>query len=396
MKKKKLFLLASLAALAMTSCSSFDEPAALDGDGMPLTRAGETRAAVTVTTETGLRNALNNSTASPINVKGDLALSSNLEINRAVTISSVNGGKIVSTAPIVCKASVTFKDLVIDATTPRGSGAINIAAEGIDVTLNNTQVKQNTAGTSDNMSNEGIGILYQAYTNVNLRLENNSVLTLPNNYVRGICLSPTSATVIKKLEIVDSKIIMGTDLSNPAVYARGISLSYIKTTDNLPILIKNSVIEGGYYAINTYGNTSVLNFNVENSTLNGRCGFNVWTPNTTATIKGGTIIGQNPYMGGWEEFANVKINDGANNCTFTFDGTTFEMYRKVGNQYNSQLMVMTGGTNTTLRFLGSVNVYDYTKQTLHFLGGSGDVTSINVSGLGNIHLVEANPNAQIY
>lgn len=394
MKKKKLFLLASLAAaLAMTSCSSFDEPAALDDGGMPLTRSGSRTAPVS--TEADLRDALEFG-ESDITITGDITLTQALEINNPVSISGTAGKKITSSAPIICKANVTFKDLVIDATTPRGSGAINIAAEGIDVILNNTQVKQNTAGTSDNMSNEGIGILYQAYTNVNLRLENNSVLTLPNNYVRGICLSPTSATVIKKLEIVDSKIIMGTDLSYPATYGRGISLSYIKTTPNFPILIKNSVIEGGYYAINTYGSTSVLNFNVENSTLNGRCGFNVWTPNTTANIKGGTIIGQNPYMGEWENFANVMINNGANNCTFNFDGTTFEMYRKKGNPYNQQQMVMTGGTNTTLNFEGSVKVYDFSKLTTTFITGSGSVTQINCTGWQNIDLVVANSEASIF
>lgn len=394
MKKKKLFLLASLAAaLAMTSCSSFDEPAALDGNGMPLTRSGEN--SYPVYSEADLRNALEFG-ETDITIASDITLTQALEINDPVSINGTAGKKITSSAPIICKANVTFKDLVIDATTPRGTGAINIAAEGIDVTLNNTQVKQNTAGTSDNMSNEGIGILYQAYTNVNLRLENNSVLTLPNNYVRGICLSPTSATVIKKLEIVDSKIIMGTDLSNPATYGRGISLSYIKTTQNLPILIKNSVIEGGYYAINTYGSTSVLNFNVENSTLNGRCGFNVWTPNTTANIKGGTIIGQNPYMGEWENFANVMINNGANNCTFNFDGTTFEMYRKEGNPYNQQQMVMTGGTNTTLNFEGSVKVYDYSKLTTTFITGAGSVTQINCTGWQNIDLVVANSEASIF
>lgn len=58
MKKKKLFLLASLAALAMTSCSSFDEPAALDGDGMPLTRSGE-RAVFEVNSQSDLILALN-------------------------------------------------------------------------------------------------------------------------------------------------------------------------------------------------------------------------------------------------------------------------------------------------------------------------------------------------
>ena len=80
MKKKKLFLLASLAALAMTSCSSFDEPAALDGDGMPLTRSGE-RAVTRVESQEDLEDALADKASA-------IYIASSFNLTQSVTIIS--------------------------------------------------------------------------------------------------------------------------------------------------------------------------------------------------------------------------------------------------------------------------------------------------------------------
>ena len=99
MKKKKLFLLASLAAaLAMTSCSSFDEPAALDDGGMPLTRSGER--AQTVTSEAALKRAVQ-FRESEIVIGGNFTMTETLQLNYPVTISGTEGVTLTTKAPIV-------------------------------------------------------------------------------------------------------------------------------------------------------------------------------------------------------------------------------------------------------------------------------------------------------
>lgn len=391
--KKNLFFLMSLAALAMTSCNSFENPPEMMNDGeLILTRAGES--VFNATNEAAFKRAVRDKKAS-IAIGADFTLTSDIELNYPVTIYGTTGKTLSTTASIVCTSDVTFKDLTIDATTSRGTGAITLAAENINVVLNNTKLTQRTAGAGDNLSSVGIGILYTAYNN-SLRVENNSEIVLPNSYVRAICLSPETVKTINSLEIVDSKITMGTNISNPATMARGISISHIKTSDNKPIVIDNSTIEGGFYTINVFGPNTAVKFDVKNnSVLNGRCGFNIWSPNTVATISNSTIIGQNPYTGGWEEFANIKINDGANKCTFNIDNTKFEMYRAENNPNNSQLMVMTGGTGTCLNFSGTVEVYDYTKLTMHFIGSSIPGNSVTVDGLECVKLVEANEEATV-
>lgn len=110
MKKKKLFLLASLAALAMTSCSSFDEPAALDGDGMPLTRSGE-RAVFEVNSQSDLILALNLK-ASAIQIASSFELNQSVTISNPTSITSASDAVITSSAPIICKANTTPKILL--------------------------------------------------------------------------------------------------------------------------------------------------------------------------------------------------------------------------------------------------------------------------------------------
>lgn len=110
MKKKKLFLLASVAAaLAMTSCSSFDEPAALDGDGMPLTRSGE-RAVFEVNSQSDLILALNRK-ASAIQIASSFELTQSVTITSTTNITSASDAVITSSAPIICKAIGIYASL---------------------------------------------------------------------------------------------------------------------------------------------------------------------------------------------------------------------------------------------------------------------------------------------
>ena len=92
MKKKKLFLLASLAALAMT-------------------RPAE-RAVTRVESQEDLEDALADK-ASAIYIASSFNLTQSVTINSATTITSASDAVITSTAPIICKANTTFDGVKI-------------------------------------------------------------------------------------------------------------------------------------------------------------------------------------------------------------------------------------------------------------------------------------------
>lgn len=304
MKKKKLFLLASLAAtLAMTSCSSFDEPAALDGDGMPLTRSGEN--SYPVYSEADLRDALEFG-ETDITIASDINLTQALEINDSVSISGTAGKKITSSAPIICKASAIFSNLTIDATTPKGSGVINLEAENIVVELDGVNITQHTEGTTDDSNYEGLGIKNVTCNN-KLTLKNTDITMTANKYVRAINMY-TQANTDVELELDSCHITCGSVPGTPSVYARVLSFSGgVGTKDGKPVTIKNSTLEGAYYVVNSNGSRKV-EVNVIGGTMDGRAAFNIWSKNFIASIDGTTLIGRNNYAGPTETFATIVLN----------------------------------------------------------------------------------------
>ena len=351
MKKKKLFLLASLAALAMTSCSSFDEPAALDGDGMPLTRAGER--AQTVTNIAELKRAVR-SQESEIVIGANFTMTESLQLNYPVTISGTEGVTLTTEASFICSSDVTFKDLTINATTPKGSGAINMEAENINVNLNNVHLTQNTTGTADAQATAGIAILNTACNN-NLTIES-STMVLPGNYVRAVSMyNATKKTV--GLEIKNSHITCGTNLSLPSTYARLLSFSNVKTAAGSPVVIDNSTLEGAYYVVNVNMDSEIQVDVKNNSVLDGRAAFNIWTPGFVGNVAESTLIGRNNYSGPTETFANIVINEGATGCTLNLTNTIFKMDVATKQQANSQYAVSFRASNQTLKLAGSLDIY---------------------------------------
>lgn len=373
--KRQLLFGTMLAALALSSCSQSDDFAMEEQNSDYVVG---TRAEMTVATEAQLRLALRMQ-ANPIYVSGDLTLNDSLKLTYGITLIGANGGKITSTAPIVCQDSVTFKDLVIDATTPKGSGAINISAENIEVVLDNVTITQNTAGTSDLTENEGIGIQYEAYNN-SLKILNGTTITLPNNYVRGINMYPDSAQkadgrVIVALEMRDSRITCGNNLSLPATYGRALSFSNVKTEEGDSIVIANSTIEGAYYDINING-VCDLDFDIDNSSFDGRAAFNIWSPNTTADIRDSKLTGRNNYTGGSESFANIVINQGASNSYFYLHDVTFEMERNVVGQTNNQYAISFRESNQKVVLGGTLKIIEPRKDMTKFFLKNFGVTNV--------------------
>lgn len=379
-----------VATAAMTSCSSFDEPAVMDGEGDGLSRAGDPRIAAYVETEAELREEVAG-IANPIYVSADLSLQSDLEINRDVTIAS-DGGKISSTASIICKGNIVFDGITIDANTPLGTGAITLGAENITVTLDGVKLTQNAVGTEDARSKAGIAIKYDAYNN-NLVIRNNTVITMPSNkYVRAIDLLPSETASVKGIEISESTISIGTDPKFPSTYSRGISFSNIQC-DNF--VIDKSTLEGAYYIVNVNG-SSVVNASVKNnSTLSGRCGFNIWSTDFTATVENSTIEGKNNWSGPTETFANVVINNTAERSNMKFINTTFKM--DVSNEYQSNLQyaIQYRASNQTLFVNGKTTVIDTKDNAVSaYVVANYGVSNINASVGDTFEFIDTDANCK--
>lgn len=382
MKKKKLFLLASLAtALAMTSCSSFDEPAALDGDGMPLTRSGEN--SHPVYSEADLRDALEFG-ETDITIASDINLTQALEINDSVSISGTAGKKITSSAPIICKASAIFSNLTIDATTPKGSGVINLEAENIVVELDGVNITQHTEGTTDDSNYEGLGIKNVTCNN-KLTLKNTDITMTANKYVRAINMY-TQANTDVELELDNCHITCGNVAGSPSVYARVLSFSGgVGTKDGKPVTIKNSTLEGAYYVVNSNGSRKV-EVNVIGGTMDGRAAFNIWSKNFIASIDGTTLIGRNNYAGPTETFATIVLNKNndlaATGSNFTIKDVTFKMFAKQTGSENTniQYAISYRASDQTLNVGGTITVIDQEQQVLPaYVVANYGVTNIDVN-----------------
>ncbi len=102
-----------------------------------------------------------------------------------------------------------------------------------------------------------------------------------------------------------------------APYSRAITLGYdldsLSTYDGTSttnLTVNDCVFEGVYYVVNTLHNVS-LNVNVNNSILDGRAAFNVWSNaerGSTFAIKNSKLIGRNCFAGPTEEFATIVLN----------------------------------------------------------------------------------------
>lgn len=374
MKKKKLFLLASLAAaLAMTSCSSFDEPAALDGDGMPLTRAvGDARQ---VWSEEDLLIALTEQVPE-IAIAGDFTVTEDVDLDYPVVIYGTSGKTLTTTASIICTADVTFKNLTIDATTPVGTGAITMGNTDIHVVLDNTKLTQNRAGIADGLKNVGIAI-QNLFGDNTLEIKNNSEIILPGNYVRAVNMYTADRVSSVNLSITDSHITCGNNLSLPSTYARGLNFDDV-CCDNL--VIKNSTIKGAYYVVNVVGASKVIANVTNGSVLDGRAAFNIWAPGFEANVIESTLIGRNNYSGPTETFANIVINQDATGCTLNLTNTIFKMDVATKQQANSQYAVSFRASNQTLNLIGSLDIYSTPGNDVNsFFSANAGVENITIN-----------------
>lgn len=345
----------------MTSCSSFDEPAAMDREGEVLSRSATRAGATRVTNEAAFLDAISEEEEA-IEIAANFTLTSAVEVNYPLTLSGANGIVLTTNQPIVCKSNVNFSNLTIDATTPRGTGAINLEAENINVLLDGVKITQHTAGADDDLSVAGIGIK-NATCNNKLTLRNTTI-DLPGNYVRGINMYTVNETYVD-LELDGCVITCGTNLSLPSTYSRLISFSgAVSTKEGTPVLIKNSTLQGAYYIINSNGTRPIEVSVSDNSVLDGRAGFNIWSEDFTINVENSTLIGRNNYNGPQETFANIVINNNgtkiARNCDISLTNVTFKMFAKQfsSDATNIQYAIQYRASDQKLYLDGTITVID--------------------------------------
>lgn len=351
--KKKFLWMFMVAAVAMTSCSSFDEPAVMEGESATLSRAGSR--AFPVDSEETLKDALDFG-EEEISITGNIALSENLVLDYPVTILGGSNGSLSYSGEttIVCNSDVVLNGLTITANNNTGVGAVTLNAKGITLTLDGVNLTQNAVGTEDARSKAGIAIKYEAYEN-NLIIRNSNIIMPSNKYVRGIDMLPSETTKVNGIEIYNSSLSIGTTPDFPSTYSRGISFSNIECNN---LVVDNSTLEGAYYIININGTSKVNAKVVNGSTLSGRCGFNVWSNDFTALVEESTIVGKNNWSGPTEVFADIVINTTAQNSDITLRNMTFKM--DVNNQYqsNEQYAIQYRASNQKLTLEGNITVID--------------------------------------
>ena len=155
-------------------------------------------------------------------------------------------------------------------------------------------------------------------------------------------------------------------------YSRGITTGNNsgKTYDGTAttnLTIKNTFIEGAYYAINTLHNIK-LTVDVENSVLDGRAGFNIWTTSEQPSyfnVRNSKLIGRNGFSGPTEEFATIVVNDYNNN-----DLASFKWVRNINITLDQSDIVSDNNPQTETNRQYAADIRTTEKCTISFLNST--------------------------
>lgn len=195
-------------------------------------------------------------------------------------------------------ANVTFDNLTVSSTNEYS--LVKVLGENQKVTIRNSALLL-TSGQSDqsgfNIQNGGTGNVITAL--------------LENTYI-GFGTTKLNVNKEQDYTYTDEKktAFTGSSYSRAITTGTNSNKAYDGTaTTNLTV--NNCVFEGVYYVINTLHNIS-LNVNVDNSILDGRAAFNIWSTaaaGSTFNVKNSKLIGRNSFLGSTEVFATVVLND---------------------------------------------------------------------------------------
>ena len=215
-------------------------------------------------------------------------------------------------------ANVVFDDLTVSSTNEQS--LVKVVGTGQKVTIRNGSLLL----TSGKSNQSGFNIQNGGH-------ENTITALLEDTYIG---FGATKLNVDKSQDYTYTDEKKG-DFTKSA-WSRAITVGYnsAKAYDGTAVTnltVNRCVFEGVYYVINTLHNVS-LNVDVDDSVLDGRAAFNIWSTakaGSTFNVKNSKLIGRNCFSGPTEVFATVVLNgynsnDGASvkyvrNNTITLD-----------------------------------------------------------------------------
>ena len=291
----------------------------------------------TVETVDELKNAL--SAGGSITLSDDITLTEPLDISKGVTINGAGHTITDSTGALSPVFKINTSEAVVI-----NNVTISGAARGFD--LLNEVANLTLTGCTVNVSQRGVTCSLDSYDGMSLVLDNTKI----NN---------TKVTNYETEAVYDQ-------------YSRGISLW--GTKNSAVTLKKGSEINGFSYCINVSGpksdngvaDTSGLTVKVEDSTLRGWTGFNVWGSQATYTLKNSTVLGINISTGTSDNFSAITFNDDiydqfenshSENNILNIENSTIKNYQN--GPCTEQLLRIDCGI-TKLNLSGTVNFVDTT------------------------------------
>ena len=215
-------------------------------------------------------------------------------------------------------ANVVFDDLTVSSTNEYS--LVKVVGTGQKVTIRNGSLLL----TSGKSNQSGFNIQNGGH-------ENTITALLEDTYI-GFGATKVNVDKSQDYTYTDEK---KNDFTKSA-WSRAITVGYnsAKAYDGTAVTnltVNRCVFEGVYYVINTLHNVS-LNVDVDDSVLDGRAAFNIWSTakaGSTFNVKNSKLIGRNCFSGPTEVFATVVLNgynsdDGASvkyvrNNTITLD-----------------------------------------------------------------------------
>ena len=215
-------------------------------------------------------------------------------------------------------ANVVFDDLTVSSTNEQS--LVKVVGTGQKVTIRNGSLLL----TSGKSNQSGFNIQNGGH-------ENTITALLEDTYI-GFGATKVNVDKSQDYTYTDEK---KNDFTKSA-WSRAITVGYNSAkayvgTAVTNLTVNRCVFEGVYYVINTLHNVS-LNVDVDDSVLDGRAAFNIWSTakaGSTFNVKNSKLIGRNCFSGPTEVFATVVLNgynsnDGASvkyvrNNTITLD-----------------------------------------------------------------------------
>lgn len=206
-------------------------------------------------------------------------------------------------------------------------------------------------------------------------------LIIPKNSMRGVNF----------YDLTDGKCVLNMDRTHIGPKAEVMGIGYYTDEQNsvftglydtrgiglgaggteMEMNITDSVIEGVYYAVNIIpAATATVKFNMDRSTLDGRCAFNIWARNENNVneyvVKNSNLVGRNPFGGPTEEFATIVFNFGMGggfsepkNNHIVIENSGIYCYNNPETDKNTQYAAdMRSWDSNTLELKGNTVIYD--------------------------------------